>query len=261
VWLGCSGWVTISGKPCKGRRMRMRREALLLLLAYAWLDSATGHVVGRGGGALGVRALQPVRACGAELPSYEIKLRKPLGILFGETESDGSSNLVVMELLDGGSAKREGTLWPGDVLLGLDGRDVRALGFDACMNLLAEVPDSRELELEMGRPRGRTAAVRFPDRELVFCKPGDALRPLAEQSAFAEVEYSCNEGTCGACEWVLRDGETEGLRSVRICRSRLPRGESASLMPYELLRRDSEEAVEHFRGLAAREKERRRPSS
>jgi len=48
---------------------------------------------------------------------YEVRLSKPLGIVFEEI--DAGRGLYVKELVDGGSADREGTIQPNDILVGM----------------------------------------------------------------------------------------------------------------------------------------------
>lgn len=48
---------------------------------------------------------------------YEVKLKKPLGIIFEEI--DAGKGLFVQELVEDGNAQREGTVKPGDVLVGM----------------------------------------------------------------------------------------------------------------------------------------------
>lgn len=48
---------------------------------------------------------------------YEVQLSRPLGIVFEEIES--GRGLYVQDLVDGGNAEMEGTIRPGDVLVGL----------------------------------------------------------------------------------------------------------------------------------------------
>ena len=176
-----------------------------------------------------------------ELCPYAVALRKPLGIRFEERE-DGRG-LEVGEVLAEGSAAADGRVWPCDLLLSVGGRDCGALGFDDAMQALIDA--DALVELEFGRVRGRTAALRFPDGPaadfLVFARPGDALMPLARR-AQCPVEYDCLEGSCGVCDMVLRDGETEEMKPVRFCRARIPRGAKASLMPWDVLRPESPEA-------------------
>ncbi|GAX18310.1 hypothetical protein FisN_23Hh203 [Fistulifera solaris] len=48
---------------------------------------------------------------------YEVRLNKPLGIVFEEIET--GRGLYVQDLVEGGNAEREGTIRPGDVLVGM----------------------------------------------------------------------------------------------------------------------------------------------
>lgn len=48
---------------------------------------------------------------------YEVRLNKPLGIVFEEIET--GRGLYVQDLVEGGNAEVEGTIQPGDVLVGL----------------------------------------------------------------------------------------------------------------------------------------------
>ncbi|EEC45641.1 predicted protein [Phaeodactylum tricornutum CCAP 1055/1] len=48
---------------------------------------------------------------------YEVKLQKPLGIVFEEI--DAGKGIYVQELVEGGNAAKEGSIQPGDVLVGI----------------------------------------------------------------------------------------------------------------------------------------------
>jgi hypothetical protein len=48
---------------------------------------------------------------------YEVRLNKPLGIVFEEIET--GRGLYVQDLVEGGNAETEGTIRPGDVLVGM----------------------------------------------------------------------------------------------------------------------------------------------
>ena len=184
--------------------------------------------------------------CASELPSFELTLKKPLGIVF-ESGHEGEYGISVSEILDNGSAAQDGTIWPGDMLLEVASQNVETAGFDEAMNALMEAPEL--CELRFGRIRGRSAAVRFQGQSSpAFAAPGDELALLASRHDF-EVQYGCKGGTCGVCEVVLKDTETEELCTVRMCRARVPQGERASLMPWEVLRKESEEALIFYKEL------------
>ena len=178
-----------------------------------------------------------------EMPSFEITLRKPLGLALEERD-DAVAGLVVTECVAGGSAASDGTIWPGDLLLEVCGRDVSGMDFDNTMTLLIDAPE--RCDLTFGRVRGKTAALRFgPDQPLVFTQPGEPIMPLAERAGF-KVEYNCMQGSCGSCQAYLVDGENEdevaGTRPTRLCTAKVPKGSQASLMPWEVVRPDSPEA-------------------
>ena len=204
------------------------------------------------------RACEP-RLCVApdDSPRFEITLTKPLGIAFEEIEHTGG--LEVGEVLAGGSAVKDGTIWPGDLLLAVGQTDVSRLALDEAMAALMDAPET--VTLELGRVRGRAAAVRFPDGplagKLLFVTPGTDFLSLAKRSR-CEVEYQCYEGSCGVCDMVLKDGETEELRPVRFCRARVPQGSQASLMPWEVLRPESDEAQRYYARMEAKMMARRR---
>jgi ferredoxin len=184
-----------------------------------------------------------------ELPSFDLTLAKPLGIVFEEADSGG---LFVAELQPGGSAAASATVWPYDLLLAVDGRDCRDADFDSAMDLLIDAPPT--LTLTIGRERGRAAALRLPGG-LVFASPGDELSPILRRCKY-EVEYDCLEGSCGVCEVFLQDEEAETGRPVRACKKRLPTGKSASLMPLAVLPRDSPEARAYDAAMEERLKKR-----
>ena len=125
-----------------------------------------------------------------DLPIYELTLMKPLGIMFEEGD-DGVASLVVKSVLSGGSAETDGSIWPGDVVLSLNGSDVSSLEFDRAMKLLVRAPTACLLRL--GRTRGKVAALRRPDGRLAFATPGDSLMRLANRCGIY-VDYDCYEG-------------------------------------------------------------------
>ena len=174
--------------------------------------------------------------CEEELPSFEIRLPKPLGIAFEEGDTSG---LVVERVLEGGSAFEDGQIWPGDLLLEVNGVDVSRASFDAAMGLLTEADGS--CTLLVGRARGKVAALRGPNGRLEFSAPGRLVRESSDKLGIA-CEFECMRGSCGACEMFLKDWETEELKPVRLCMTKFPKGARASLMPYEVLSPDSEEA-------------------
>ena len=110
------------------------------------------------------------------------------------------------------------------------------------MEVLINAPE--RCQLTFARTRGRKGALSM-DGKLYFATPGDPLLPLTQRADF-DVDYTCMEGTCGTCAMVLRDGETEEMRPVRMCRAKLPAGKQASLMPWEVLRPDHPDAKEYF---------------
>ena len=178
------------------------------------------------------------------MPNFEITLQKPLGIAFGEKDGGG---LQIDEMLPEGSAAADGTSWPRDLLLEVNGEDVSSMPFDDVMERLIAAPES--VELRLGRVRGRTAALRFPNREqLYFTKPGDSLKSCADVVGFP-VKYNCGGGSCGSCAFMLRDGEGGGMQPVRFCKAGIPDGEDASLMPIDVLSNRSPEAKAYYKEL------------
>jgi ferredoxin len=178
-----------------------------------------------------------------DIPSFEARLPKPLGIQFEEMEGGG---LEVGDVLEGGSAIESSIVWKGDVLLAVEGRDCSSFDFDSAMGLLVDAPD--EVTLKLGRIRGKVAAVRFPDGphagRLIFVQPGDELMGLAAAYG-CEIEYDCYAGSCGVCDMFLQDGENGSVRPVRACKARLPKGSRCSLNAIDVLRPDSPQAQEY----------------
>jgi hypothetical protein len=218
----------------------MRRIGAVLLALTACVHPCGAHFVGvrRAGSQTQRRTV--LRAC--ELPSFDLSLPKPLGL---QLEEDENGCTRVAALLDGGSATADGTIWPGDQILAVDGCDVRAAGFDGAMDALGSSQD--ECRLTLGSERGRMAAVRFAGSDVLhFVRPGASLKSLATRHGF-EVEYGCSKGACGTCEVMLRDRETDELKPVRMCGARVPSGKSSSLMPIDVLSRDSTAAQAYYR--------------
>ena len=188
--------------------------------------------------------LPPVRC---EVPSFEVVLTKPLGIAI-ETCANGEG-VEVGQILEGGSAYTDGQLWKGDLVLAVNGVDVRDADFDAVMDLLTSSPDS--CAMLVGRERGKVAALQLQDGRLVFATPGSAMSDAAKEHGI-ECQYTCMKGTCGTCSLFLKDNEDEAVRPVLMCKASFPVGEDASLMPYELLGEDSPEAQEYKANLEMR---------
>ena len=186
-----------------------------------------------------------VRLC--EPAEYDLTLTKPLGIAFEETAS--GFGLEVTEVVEGGSAHEDGSIWPGDLLLKVGGRDVAGLDFDGAMAALVAADEAR-CKLTLGRVRGKMGALRFggEDAELIFSKTGVGLPPLARKAKF-DVKYSCNAGSCGSCSVLLYDEETEEYRPTRLCKAQLPEGDRASLMPLTVFRPDSPQAKEYEKAM------------
>ena len=176
---------------------------------------------------------------------FDISLAKPLGILF-EEEEDGSSALVVADLLDG-SAKRSTFVWLGDQLLTCNGVDVSSCGFDEAMEALVSAPD--ELDLTFKR-EGRVTCVDFPNGQRAFAKQGEPLYDVAKRVKYHDkIVYECMKGSCGTCELVLQNGGSGSCKSIRMCRAKVP---AADLSAWELLTTDSREAQEFFAKLQAK---------
>ena len=183
--------------------------------------------------------------CCSAVPTYELTLRKPLGLAFEESEGGG---LEVGAVLPGGNAARDGTVWPGDLLLKVEKVDVSVRSFDDAMAMLIDAP--AECTLCLARECGKVAAVRFvsPTNTLVFASPGDKLMPIGLRQKI-DVDYGCCEGHCGVCEMVLRSGETGEMKAVRMCTARIPKG---SLMPWDVLEPGSEDAQAFYAEMEAK---------
>ena len=181
---------------------------------------------------------RPPRA--EELPSFHVTLPKPLGIAFEEA---GFGGLIVEKVLEGGNAFGDGQIWPGDLLLEVNGRDVSNADFDTAMGLLTD--DAAQCTLLIGRERGRVAALRGPSGRLLFSEPGRSVMEASNKLGIA-CEFKCMNGSCGVCEMLLKDLETEELKPVRLCVTKFPEGSRASLMPYVVLSPDSEEGQEYY---------------
>lgn len=178
--------------------------------------------------------------------SFELRLRKPLGIAFEEDVPGLPGPLRVGELVDGGSAAACGFVWPGDALLAIDDAPCDDLLFDDTMDALVAAPDEVTLTL---RRDGLSGCAIFPDGSRAFGTPGTDLAELAQNAGF-RVPYDCGSGHCGVCEMFSRDEGGDRVKPVRMCRSRLPK--SAAYIATELLSPDSPEAREYV----ARMKER-----
>lgn len=175
-----------------------------------------------------------------------INLTKPLGIVFDELEPGGFRGLTVAEVLPDGSAAASTFVWPGDELLALNGNTALATSdFDDAMAALQAAPETLEMTF---RRRGHVACLDFPDGKRTFGVPGDVLSFLCKRAKYRDVKYGCSEGTCGTCEMVLVNGDTDQCKSVRVCRSQLGRL-SPTAQPWRLLQPDAPEAQAYFRAL------------
>lgn len=154
---------------------------------------------------------------------YTITLRKPMGLQLEEQEP-GLSGLSVSAVLPQGSAHASDRVWPGDVLVGINGRDLPdESSFEYAMMQLQTA--GLTAELTFCRDLSRVVAVRFPIGTVAFGTPGDSLGELALAAGYEDIRYDCRTGTCGTCEVVLRTGDK--ARTVRACSGRVPRCETA----------------------------------
>ena len=76
---------------------------------------------------------------------YSVELSKPLGIVIEEREDN--IGVKVASLIEGGNAELSSAIFPGDVLLSVQGIDLSAADFDTAMDVLIEAPAGRELAL------------------------------------------------------------------------------------------------------------------
>jgi len=180
-----------------------------------------------------------------EMPSFEVELTKPLGLALEEC----GRGIEVAKVLEGGSAFHNGQLWQGDLVLEVNGVSTRDASFESTMDLLASSPT--RCRLLLGRVRGKVTAVVLPDGQLAFTRPGSAMMDFADSNGIS-CEYSCMQGTCGSCTLFLKDNEDESVRPVLICKAQFPTGSQASLMPYELLPKDGQEAQRYNEDLEAK---------
>lgn len=159
---------------------------------------------------------------------YTITLRKPMGLQLEEQEP-GLSGLSVRAVLPEGSAHASDRVWPGDILVGINGRDLYdETSFTyAMMQLQTAGPTA---ELTFCRDLSRVVAVRFPIGTVAFGTPGDSLGELALTAGYEGIRYNCRTGTCGTCEVVLRTGDK--VRTVRACSGRIPDARRQSLTSF-----------------------------
>ena len=176
---------------------------------------------------------------------FSLCLKKPLGIVFDELEPGGSLGLVVAEVLPDGSAAASTFVWPGDELIAVEGSDASTANFDDAMATLQGAPETLDLTF---RRRGNTACLDFPDGKRAFGVPGDGLSSLCKRAKYRDVKYGCSGGTCGSCEMVLVNGDTDQCKSVRVCRAQLGRL-SPTAQPWRLLQPDAPEAQAYFKAL------------
>jgi hypothetical protein len=153
---------------------------------------------------------------------YTLTLRKPLGLHLAE--QPGLAGLSVGAVLPEGSAGASERVWPGDLLVGINGRELsEETSFESAMLQLQSA--SPTADLTFCRDLSRVVAVRFPTGAMAFGSPGDSLDGLALAAGYDGIQYDCRAGTCGVCEVVLRTGDK--ARTIRACSGKVPRCETA----------------------------------
>jgi len=159
------------------------------------------------------------------LLTYSVVLEKPLGILFAE-DAD-ITGLAVAEIINGGTAQAIGSIWQGDRLVRIGDHNVSTGAFEEIMGALVSATSPVRLHFHR---RGDVAKLTMPDGSVAFGPPGDPLAPLALHAGY-KVTYDCEAGHCGVCELVLENDQA--MRRVRMCRAKLPPGDSKLSRPDE----------------------------
>eukprot|EP00542_Grammatophora_oceanica_P005654 CAMPEP_0194065462 /NCGR_PEP_ID=MMETSP0009_2-20130614/85481_1 /TAXON_ID=210454 /ORGANISM="Grammatophora oceanica, Strain CCMP 410" /LENGTH=215 /DNA_ID=CAMNT_0038718311 /DNA_START=587 /DNA_END=1234 /DNA_ORIENTATION=+ len=82
-----------------------------------------------------------------------VALEKPMGIIFEENDEE-YGGIFVQSLKDGGSAQVEGTLQPGDQLVGVDTTKVSGMPFDDALNtIISSTEETTKLLMFRGAPK------------------------------------------------------------------------------------------------------------
>lgn len=155
-----------------------------------------------------------------EPAEYEVTLEKPYGLLWEEINKGAADGVKVSKLVPSGTAYKLGYPWVGDRLLECNGVDCRRMVMKDAVKLL--LLSGNKINLKMLRD-GSMTCVTFPDGSRSWMSPGTTLEQVQMQTPYRGVNYECMSGTCAVCEMALRQGETGGIKTVRMCVSKLPR--------------------------------------
>lgn len=99
---------------------------------------------------------------------YEVKLNKPLGIVFEEKES--GTGVFVQDLVDSGNAARSGQVAPGDVLVGITAVKVVGAKYERRL-----IPARKfDFDTMVGAIASNDARFSCEDVILAFERPGEA---------------------------------------------------------------------------------------
>jgi len=158
---------------------------------------------------------------------YRMVLRKPMGILLEQDESDLSSGVIVKTIdPNGQTAKKMGIskedssiLCIRDRILAVNGIQCKNESFERVLELIQSSDD--HVDLLLGRPF-ESVVVTWSNGVSIAAKSGEYFGNLANESSF-RIPYSCRSGSCGTCEQtMIIDGRTEKQSYIRPCVARVP---------------------------------------
>ena len=165
--------------------------------------------------------------------TVEVKLSKPMGIIFEENDPAKGGGIYVFEVADGGNAASLGTINLGDVLLSVDGKSAAGLDFDSAMQILIDAPESdvtlafsREGAAAVEEPASAPAApstapmltvVQGDGTQSISAESGDRLRNVLLSSKcelYGGMDKLMNcggVGQCGTCVVDILEAEPGAL--------------------------------------------------
>jgi hypothetical protein len=156
---------------------------------------------------------------------YRLVLRKPMGIVLEQDESDLSSGVIVKTIDPNGQTAKKmhnedsSILCIRDRILAVNGIQCQNESFERVLELIQSSDD--HVDLLLGRPF-ESVVVTWSNGVSIAAKSGEYFGNLANESSF-RIPYSCRSGSCGTCEQaMIIDGRTEKQSYIRPCVARVP---------------------------------------
>jgi len=150
----------------------------------------------------------------------KVELKKPMGLSLEEVSATEKRGVYVLEVKEGSNAKQTQKVFKGQLLLEVNGEDVRYKSFDEVMDTLSTTPGD-SVKLVFVDPRfvykgSATVTVKMPNGEtkvVINTLKGQLLRPLlldANVDLYAGASKLTNcggGGSCGTCVVSVVDNE------------------------------------------------------